>query len=274
MPYSHAILFDLVLRGLYDSVGLWNKCNRAYDKFMGNNNGTSAHIPKNPQLVVLDEGSAVDSASRKAAIADTDMVDVPFKILTLPMLQEIEDQILLGNMNINNFIMDADAAFSNKADALVLAEAVASAHADNKLESLGPVLSYEDISMVDQRFNILNIPRSQRIIVIPAARTMEFQNLDIVKQAMAFNKELLTGGVTVIDNKKFYISSVAPQIGGRDTVYGLSAQQMVVVLKGYMERKEVYSTVTRKTAIDYNSGLAVKLARSVGAITVKMKAAA
>ena len=76
MPYSHAILFDLVLRGLYDSVGLWNKCNRAYDKFMGNNNGTSAHIPKNPQLVVLDEGSAVDSASRKAAIADTDMVDV------------------------------------------------------------------------------------------------------------------------------------------------------------------------------------------------------
>jgi hypothetical protein len=274
MPYSHAILFDLVLRGLYDSVGLWNKCNRAYDKFMGNNQGTSAHIPKNPQLVVLDEGSAVDSADRKAAIADTDMVDVPFKILTLPMLQEIEDQILLGNMNINNFIMDADAAFSNKADALVLAEAASGAHADNKLDSKTDVISYEDITMIDQRFNILNIPQNQRIIVVPAARTQEFKNLDIVKQAMAFNKELLTGGVSVIDNKQFYISSVAPKVAGKDALYGLSTQQMVVVLKGYMERKEVYSTVTRKTAVDYNSGLAVKLARSEGAVIIKMKAAA
>jgi hypothetical protein len=273
MPYSHAILFDLAIKGLYDSTALWNKMNRSYDRFMNNDRGTSAQIPKNPQLVALTEGVAEDDARRKSAIGDTDMITVPFDTITIPMSQEIEDELLLGNYNINNFVSDCDAAFSHSADGLVLASIAAEAGVQ-KIDSKSDVLCYEDILQIDQTFNERDIPQAQRIVVIPASRTVEFKNIELVKQAMAYNQKLLESGVFIIDGKQFYISSRTPKVEGRDAIYGIHTQNMVVVLKGYMVRKDVYSLLSRKTPIDYNSGLAKKLCRPEGAVIVKMKAVA
>lgn len=266
MALTHALLADAVLRGLYESQALWNKMNRSYDSFVADRTMDSVDIPINPVLVASTSAVATDSANRKKAKTDTSKVNVPFALYTIGMKQEQEEKILMNGKLLNNFLLDANDALSDKLDADVLAEAQTTS---NSINWAGANLSWADIVAVDAKFNTLKVPRRSRIVVIPAARQSDFMAIDVVKQAMAYNKELLEKGVFVINNTQFYISAHVAQIGGKDNIVGIAAPGLAVVLKGYMQRESAYNVATRDTDVDYNTGAAIKLLKNEFAVVSK-----
>lgn len=263
MAITTAILSDMVVRNLYDATALWNKMNRNFDGLVKDKFAKSIDIPRNPKLIVSKDPVAVDSANRKQALADSDTVNASFEIYTVPITQEEEERILADSKLLNNFLLDTNDALSDGLDADVLAEACASG---TLLTWNDAVLSWKNISAINAKFTAMRVPKRDRIIVIPSTRQEEFEDIDLVKQAMAFNRELLEKGVFVINNIRFYISPDVPLTGDEDSLVGIYAPGLAVVLKGYMDRKEAYSNAVRKTYIDYNSGAAIKLLRQQYAV--------
>ena len=266
MAFTHAVLADIFLKGLYESQALWNKMNRSFDGLVANATMDSVDIPMNPQLVVSSSAVASDSANRKKAKADTSSVNVPFGLYTIAMTQEEEERMLMNGRLLQNFLADTNDAFNDALDSVVIAEA----QTTNKIINWsGANLAWGDIVNVDAKFNELNVSKRDRIVVIPASRQSDFMSIDVVKSAMAYNKDLLEKGVFVINNTQFYISSYVGKIGGKDNIVGINARGLAVVLKGYMQRNAVYDVSVRKTHVDYNTGAAVKLLKNEFAVVAK-----
>ena len=266
MALTHAVLADIFLKGLYESQALWNKMNRSFDGLVANATMDSVDIPLNPQLVVSTSAVAWDSANRKKAKADTTSVNVPFALYTIPMTQEEEERMLMNGRLLQNFLADANDAFNDALDAVVIAEA----QTTNKVINwAGANLSWSDIVNIDAKFNELNVSKRNRIVVIPATRQSDFMSIDLVRSAMAFNKDLLEKGIFVINNTQFYISSHVGKVGGKDNIVGINSRGLAVVLKGYMQRQAVYDVAVRKTHVDYNTGAATKLLKNEFAVVAK-----
>ena len=264
--FTSAILADQVLKGLYGSVGLWNKMNRAYDSLVLGATMDSIDVPINPQLIASSTAVGKTHASRKKAKGDTSSVNVPFVVYTVPMTQEEEERILMGGALLRNFLLDANDALTDSLDAAVIAEAQTT---DKVLAWAGAKLSWDDIIALDAKFDDLKVPRAERIVVIPSAIKADFMAIDVVKQAMAFNRELLEKGIFVINNTQFYVSADVGKISGKNNIVGIAPRGLAVVLKGFMNRKEDYDTDSRVTYIDYNTGVAIKLLRKEYAVVSK-----
>ena len=264
--FTHSVLADVFLKGLYESQALWNKMNRNFDGLVKDATMDSVDIPLNPQLVVSSTAVAGDSVNRKKAKGDTGYVNVPFGLLTIAMTQEEEERMLMNGRLLQNFLADAQNALDDALDAIVIAEA----QTTNKVINwAGANLSWTDIINIDAQQNVLKVPKRNRIQVIPASRQTEFQSIDVVKAAMANNRELLEGGVFVINNTQFYISSYVGKIGGKDNIVGISTRGLAVVLKGFMQRQSAYDITTRVTNVDYNTGAATKLLKNEFAVVAK-----
>lgn len=264
--FTHAILADTFLKGLYESQALWNKMNRSFDAYVADKIMDSVDIPLNPQLVVSSTAVASDSANRKKAKADTGKVNVPFALYTIPLTQEMEAKILMNGRLLQNFLADMTDAFNDAVDKVVIEEAQKSSKV---LSWKGAKISFDDIIGIDQKFNELKVPKRDRIIIVPASLQSDFMAIDVVKQAMAYNQSLLEKGIFVINNTQFYISASAGKVGGKENLVGIATPGLAVVLKGYMDRNEVYSLDDRATHIDYNTGVAIKLLKDEFAIVSK-----
>jgi hypothetical protein len=193
-------------------------------------------------------------------------VDVPFETYTVPVKEEIEAKILTNGKLLNNFILDATVALDDQLDSDVIAAAQTT---DKVINWAGANLAWADIVAVDAKFNILKVNRKDRIIVVPASRQSDFMSIDVVKSAMAYNRDLLEKGIFVINNTQFYISSYVGQIGGKDNIVGIYSRGLAVVLKGFMSRHEAYDPETRDTDIDYNTAAAMKLMKNEFAVVAK-----
>ena len=266
MALTQSILSDMVLKGLYESQGLWNKMNRGYDSLVSSATMDSIDIPKNPQLVVSSSAVAIDAASRKKAKADTTKVNVPFALYTVAMTEEEEARILMNGKLLSNFLLDTNDAFNDALDVVVLAQAQTTTKVINWA---GANLAWADIVAVDAEFNKMKVPKRNRIVCIPATRQSDFMSIDVVKSAMAYNKDLLESGIFIINNTQFYISNAVAEVGGKENIVGINTTGLAVVLKGYMQRQSVYDPATRMTYVDYNTGAAVKLLKDEYAVVSK-----
>jgi hypothetical protein len=266
MALTHGLLADMCLRGLYESQALWNKMNRSFDGLVADKTMDSIDIPINPQLVASTAAVSKTSPNRKKAKTDSNTVNVPFALYTIGLTQEEEERILMNGKLLNNFLLDTNDALSDALDAVVIAEAQTT---DKVITWAGANLTWGDIVNVDAKFNLLKVPKRNRVVIIPASRQADFMSIDVVKSAMAFNKDLLEKGVFVINNTQFYISSYVGQIGSKDNIVGINTGGLAVVLKGYMSRNSVYDTDTRMTYVDYNTGAATKLLKTEFAVVAK-----
>lgn len=264
--FTHSILADVFLKGLYDSQALWNKMNRSFDGLVASATMDSVDIPLNPQLVVSNAAVAFDSASRKRPKNDTTSVNVPFSLYTIGLSQEEEERMLMNGRLLQNFLADTNDAFNDALDTVVIAEAQTT---DKVINWAGANLSWADIVNVDAKFTTLKVSKRDRIVVIPATRQADFMSIDVVKSAMAYNQNLLEKGIFVINNTQFYISPFVGQIGGKDNIVGINARGLAVVLKGYMQRNSVYDVSVRRTHVDYNTGAATKLLKNEFAVVAK-----
>lgn len=263
MAFTYAILSDMVIQGLYEYQGLWNMMNRSFDGLISSQAANSVLIPKNPQLIVSKTGVATNSASRKKTKADTTTVQIDLNTYTIPLTDEVESGLFHNTKLLQNFLRDAPPVLSDQLDADVIAEAQTT---DQIISWSGAKLGWGDIVALDAKFNTLKVPRRFRVCVIPAALQGQFMDIDIVKNAMAFNKDLLEKGVFVINNTQFYISSYVENVGGKQNIVGIYTQGLAVILKGMMDRKEVYDPENRRTHIDWNTGAGMKLFRNEYAV--------
>jgi len=266
MAFSSAQLMPMVIQGLYDHQALYNLMNRSFDGLAKGGKQTSIDIPKNPQLVVSTAAVAKDSASRKKTKDDTGMVNIPFSVYTVPISDQIEGEFATNGMLLDNFIKDSTEVLGEAFDAAVIAAAQATSKVINWATG---VLQWEDITALMQEATTNKIPKRGRVIVIPGSREAQFLNLDIVKAAMAYNKDYMETGIAKVNGITFYVSNNVAKVGGKDNMVLIYGQGLAFVLKRYMERKDAYDTGTRQTDIDYNSYAACKLLRDEYAIVSK-----
>lgn len=263
MSYENKLVVTSFLNGLYAAEGIYNQLNRSFDGLVRGSGATSVDIPKNPNLSVSTSAVAHDSASRKKALADTSMVNVPFVTYTVPVAEEVEAQFANPQL-IQNFVNDAIDAMTDKIDADVLTEAADSIPAGQKINMAGGVLAWKDIVKAANKFTTNRVSRKKDkiLVAVPSALEEQFKDLEIVKQAMSTNKDLLEQGVAVIDKMNFVISADVPQVGGKDALLFIYKPGIAVIIKDMMNRKVRYDESTRKDIIDYNSYIAIKKLRT------------
>jgi len=263
MAYENKLVTSAFLNGLYAGDYLYNLMNRSFDGLVKGSTATSVDVPKNPNLAVSTSAVAHDSASRKKAKDDTTMVNIPFVTYTIPVTEEVEAQFANPQL-IQNFVTDAVDAMADAIDAAVFVEAVDSIPADQKVNMAGGIMSWKDIVKTANKFTVNRVSRKKdKILVgVPSALEEEFKDLDIVKQAMATNKDLLENGVAVIDKMHFVISADVPQVGGKDALVFVYKPGIAVVIKDMLNRKVSYNVATRSDNIDYNSYIAIKKLRT------------
>lgn len=271
MSYENKLVTTGFLNGLYAAEGIFNLMNRSYDGLVAGKNATSVDIPKNPQLTASKTAVTESDSSRKKVKTDTVMVNVPFETYTVPIIEEVEAQLGTPSL-IQNFVADLVDAMADKYDADVLAAAADSIPTAQKLTATGGILAWKDIVKGANLFtkNRVSRKKDKILVAVPTALEGQFKDLEIVKQAMSANKDLLENGVAVIDKMYFVISEDVPQVDGSDALLFIYRPGIAVVMKDQLVRKSRYSETYRQDVIDYNSQAAIKKLRTEFANALKV----
>jgi hypothetical protein len=255
MPYSKKLVADAVIAALTEGLGIYNLCNRSYDGLV-KEDASSVDIPALPDLVVKTAGSAGDSADRKGVKGDTSMVNVPLDKASVPIKDEILAQFETNGKLLKDFISGANNSFIQHFDTKVLETAVAT---DQVLQWKGATLAWKDITALNKKFNTNKVPRKGRIIVIPSALEDEFYDIDVVKQAVAYNRDLLENGIVKVQGMTFFVSGLLPQVGGKDAIVGIYGPGLAFILSRFCELKQAWDGVNLQDNIDVLSHFGYKL---------------
>lgn len=267
MPYNKTLVADAVVAALVERQAIYNDCNRSYDGLV-QQGATSVDIPAMPTLVAKTSGTTSTHADRKGIKADTTMVNVPLGITAVPIKEELLARFETNGKLLQDFVQGAADSIQEKFDADVLTEAVTGA--PTATQFAGATLAWQDIMKVSSLLNAAKVPQRGRIIVIPTALEDAFYAIDVVKQAVAFQKDLLEGNFMVIRNMKFYISALVPQkVATKDNIVGIYGPGLAFVLSRYMEQERVYDAENLQTNIDFLAHSGKKLLRSTYAAVVR-----
>jgi len=255
MPYSKKLVADAVIAALTESLGIYNLCNRSYDGLV-KEGASSVDIPALPSMVVKTAGSAGNSADRKGVKGDTTMINVPLDKAAVPIKDEILAQFETNGKLLKDFIQGANNSFVEHFDTKVLETAVTT---DQVLQFKGATLAWKDITAINKKFNMNKVPRKNRIIVIPTALEDDFYDIDLVKQALAFNRDLLENGIVRIQGMTFFVSGLVPQVGGKDAIVGIYGPGLAFILSRFMELKQSWDGDNLQDNIDVLSHFGYKL---------------
>lgn len=266
MALSPVITSSMVMKGLYESTGLFTRCRRDLDGLVTDKWASSVDVPINPQLVVRSTAAALNSADRKKTKADMGKVNVPFQTRIIHITEEYESRAETNGDALNAFVSDVVRAFERDFDRLAVMAAFNSAvdaGGANLIEWGGQALTKADLDTIKIHFIANEIPNEDQIVVMHTEAGESFKNIDIVKSAMAFNKDLLEKGVAVIDGIT-YIISADPSlvVNGKPALVGYYSKGVAFVIKKYLDRKEVWSTETTVDYIDFLAYVAAKCTRT------------
>lgn len=270
--FNPVLTVALILKGLYESKGIWNLCNRSYDGRVRDQWASSIDIPRNPQLVVKSSGTTATHADRKGAKRDIDTVNVPFVKAIVPIAEELEAFAETNGQSLQSLVADVVRALEKHFDKACYNEALASAVAAggaNVLDWEAGELQWGDILKINQFFDNNEVPAENRIVTVDSSISTQFKNLDVVKSAMAYNKDLLEKGVAIIDNVRYFIVTGQDKVNDKPALCGFYDQGVAMILKKHMERKTRYDEVNVLDIIDYISYFGAKCTRDEYSMVLK-----
>ena len=256
MSFEKKLLADQVVTRLLEGLGIYQFCNRAFDALV-RPGATSIDIPKLAIPVVKTTGTSLTDADRKKSKTDTTMVNVPLTPYAVPLADNLAAMFESNGMLIQEFIKSASMAIAEKLDELVLTEAQTTGYSSN---FKGATLAWEDITAIVKHFNKYKVPKAGRIIAIPAELSQQFYDIDVIKNAIAFNKQVLeTGELVSILGMKFFVSGVVPHVGGKDAIVGIYGPALACVVNKLGEIQEAWDTVNLQKVYDVLAHAGVKL---------------
>lgn len=271
MPLNITLTIPLILKGLYESLGLYNKCNRSYDSRVQSRWASSVDVPRNPQLVVRDTAAALGSADRKKTKDDIDTINIPFQKRIIHITDQLEGNYETNGDSLRAFTADVVRAFERDFNNLCANEALANAVAVGGA-AVKPwaanELQYADLNKINQYFDGLEVPKEERVVIIDNDVADQFKNIDVVKSAVAFNKDLLEKGVAVIDNVTYMISANLNKVNGKPALVGLWTKALAFIIKKHMDRKEVWDTEETVTHVDFIGYVAKKVTYTEGSMAL------
>ena len=125
---------------------------------------------------------------------------------------------------------------------------------------------------VSAMLNAAKVPDQNRVIIIPTALESEFYDIDVVKQAMAFQSQLLTGQFITIRGMKFYISAqVGQKVAGKENIVGFYGPGLAFILSRYMEQMQNYDPELLQNNIDFLTHSGVKLFKNEYAVVLSQQ---
>ncbi|MBV6480212.1 MAG: hypothetical protein HGGPFJEG_03065 [Ignavibacteria bacterium] len=265
MALNPVITSSMVIKGLYESHALFNRCRRDLDGLVTSKWAQSVDVPRNPQLVVRGTAAALGSADRKKTKADMSTVNAPFQLRLIHITEEYESRAETNGDALSAFVSDVVRAFEKDFNMLCMNEALASAvlaGGENLQEWTGDELQKKDLDRIKMYFIGKEIPEEDQIVIVPASAGESFKNIDIVKNAMAFNKDLLEKGVAVIDKVTYLISANLDLVDDKPALVGLYSKGLAFVIKKYLDREEAWNTEATVKYIDYMAYVAAKLTKT------------
>lgn len=269
MAFTKTLVADAVIHALTEKQAIYQSCNRSYDGLVAQG-ATSVDIPALPTLVRKTTGTSSTHGDRKGIKGDTTMVNVPLSVSTVPIKEEILARFETNGKLMEEFVAGSANTFQEGFDLDVLTEAVTGA--PTATEMAGTSLAWSDIMKLSALLNTAKVPQQNRIIVIPAALEEQFYAIDVVKSAMAAQKDLLEGQFVVIRGMKFYISSLVPKkVSGKENILGLYGPGLAFILSRYMQQERVWDSENLQANVDFVCHSGVKLLKSSFAAVVRQK---
>lgn len=269
MPYNKTITADSVIKALVENKSLYNLCNRSYDGLV-REGASSVDIPALPTMVVKSTGTSSTHADRKKVKANTSMVNVPLEKAVVPIAEEVVANFETNGSLAREFANGARDAFTQFFNAAV----ISTAQQTNIIESLqGEKLGWKDITNISAIFNTNKVPDAGRLIVVPAALQNDFYDIDVVKQAVGYNKDFLEGRFLRILDMNFFLSGLVEKVEEKDNLVGIYGPGLAFILSRYMEQKEVYDPEEIQTNIDFISHYGTKLLKNEFGIVILNEAA-
>lgn len=263
MPYSKTIVADAVVQRLIETQGIYSFVNRSFDGLV-RPGASSVDIPKLAIPVVKTSGTPLNDSTRKKAKADTTMVNVPLTAYAVPLAEEVIAAYESNGALIKEYINSAALALQEKFDSLVIAEAMTTSNVGSFVQDN---LSWLDIINVMKEFDVNKVPKSGRIIVIPADLANEFFSIDVVKGAIQYNPNYLESGNFVnFAGMKFFISGLVPKFSNFDAIVGISGPGLAFILSRMGDIKESYDSTNIQTVYDVIAHAGAKLLDSKFAV--------
>lgn len=268
MAFTKTLVADAVIAALTEKQSIYQNCNRSYDGLV-QQGATSVDIPAMPTLVAKTTGTASGHADRKGIKGDTTMVNVPLDIAAVPIKEELLGRFETNGRLLNDFVAGAVNTYAEKFDADTLDAAVTGATAT---QMAGATLAWGDVMKVPAILNAAKVPQEGRIIVIPTELEEAFYAIDVVKSAVAYQRDFLEGKFMVIRNMKFFISALVPKkVPAKNNIVGIYGPGLAFILSRYMEQERNYDPENLQVNIDFIAHYGVKLLKSSFAAVVREK---
>lgn len=233
MAYTKTLVADSVVQRLIETQGIYSYCNRAFDGLV-RQGATSVDIPKLADLTVNTGGVSSTDSSRAKTKTDTTNVNVALGKAVVPLADEVLAQFESNGMLLKEYIASAALTFQEYFDKMVITEALTTT---NEIESFSE-LTWLEIVGINKKLDVLKVPKRGRIFCISAEFSDDFYNIDVVKNAMAYNSiKLETGEFINVMGYKFFISGLVPTAGAKNQIVGFYGPGLAFILSRYMELK-------------------------------------
>lgn len=252
MAYDKKIVADSVVQRLIENQGIYQSVNRSFDGLV-REGASSVDVPKIADVVVKKSsgGYALSGADRKKAKAHTTMMNVPLVDYAVPLAEEILAQFESNGRLIKEYLDSATMKLQEQFDVDVITAAQTTA---DRTAFDAADMGWKDIANILARLDANKVPKTGRVIVVSANLAEEFFEIDVIKNAAAYNKEFLQSGALMnILGMKFFISGLVPQlnIGGlKDNIVGIYGPGLAFILSRFGELKSAWDTTNLQTIND------------------------
>lgn len=255
MGYSKIVTSDVVIQRCIEVSGIHKRGNSSYNNLVGPG-ATSVRRPRLPQLVVkTNSGTPMSNADRKKTGEDTTMVTTDLKTYAVPISSEIANQFDTNRKLLNDFAVSASLTLARQWDRDYIYAAVHGC-ANVIQTKLAGAVGWNDLSAISKKFRKLEVPRADLMLVVSAEIEDLVMDIDVIKQAAAFNTlQLQSGGrlVKVGDFDVYFSGQVGKSDNGKDCIVGIYAPGIASIISSSAVMKEAWDGETLKDHIDFVS---------------------
>lgn len=272
MPFNKVVTSDIFIRACIEAQGIFQKGNRSYDSLVSAG-ATSVRRPKLPKLTVKkNTGTAPDSADRKGTKADTIMVETSLNTYAVPIKDEIAAQFESNKKLLADFAQAAKLTMEREWDRDFITAAMATSnYIQTKATGL---VSWKDIISVSMKFRTLEVPREGMIMVVSANLEDQLMDIDVIKNAAAFNTQLLsTGKLINVNGFEIFISGLVPKttVNNKDCIVGIAGPGLASIISNSGEIKESWDGELLQDNIDFVAHAGFELDGDEFAVVLELK---
>ena len=239
MAWNKIVTSDIVIQRCIEQLGLYQLMNRSYDPLVMPG-ATSVRRPLLANLVVRkNTGAGPLDSSRKKSKADTTMVETSLDTYAVGIFNEMAAQFESNDALLREYEISMALQLGQQFDLDCI---TAADQTSNKIETAASgVFAWKDIIKMIATMDKNLVPRDNRVFVIPSELEAQFWDIDVIKQAAAYNSTILTNG-KIIDfmEMKFFITGNAPKVSTKDAVRLIYGPGLAFILSHSGQIEETY----------------------------------